>query len=110
MAAQTSQTITAGGITPTALTPSASDTVADSQFGPNGLIVRVITTTTATNFSVSDSGVTPQGNPGTVTPVNVPTTSVREFFVSRSAINLTTSNATLNFSATSGVTYELKRV
>lgn len=109
MGAQQSQVITAGGITPAALTPSASDTVADSQFGPNGVIVRVITTTTATNFSVSDSGVTPLGNAGTVTPITVPTGSVREFFVPRSAINLTTSNATLNFSATTGVTYELKR-
>lgn len=109
MTLQVSQQPTAAGITPAALTPAASDTIAEGSFGPTGVVVRITTTSTTTNFSASDPTTTGLGNPGTVTPVNVPTASTRKFFVPRSAINPNTGMATVNFSATTGVTYELDR-
>lgn len=109
MALQVSQTPTTAGITPTPITPSATDTVAESSFGSDGLVIRITTTSTLTNFSVSDPSLTANGNPGTVTPVSVPSGATRKFFIPRSAINPNTGVATLNFSATTGVTYELDR-
>lgn len=109
MALQASQSIVTTGTTPTPITPTASDTIADSSFGPNGVAMRVITTGTATNVAVLDPGVTTQGNPGTVTPVAAPATGVRMVFIPRSAIN-SSSVATVTFSgALTGVTYELYR-
>jgi hypothetical protein len=105
---QVSQSPTSVGITPSALTPQTTDTVAEASFGPNGLVARVTTTSTATNFSVSDPTLTSLGNAGTVTPVTIPTASSRKFFIPRTAIN-SSGVATLNFSAVSGVTYELDR-
>ena len=111
MTAQVSQSIVAAGTTPSALTPQATDTIASQYFGPNGLIARVITTGTATNVSVLDPGATPQGNPGTVTPVACPSTGTRMIYIPRSAINPATDNASLTFSgALTGVTYELYRI
>jgi hypothetical protein len=110
MTAQVSQQPTAAGITPTALTPASTDTVLDGQFGPAGVYVRITTTSTLTNFSVSDPTTSGLGNAGTVTPVSVPSGSTRKFFVPRAAISLANGYATFNFSATTGVTYELDRV
>ena len=79
-------------------------------FGPTGVVMRVITTGTATNVAVLDPGVTPGlGNPGTVTPVACPATGVRKILIPRSAIN-SSGVATVTFSgALTGVTYELDR-
>lgn len=108
MALQPSQTVTQAGITPAPFTPTASDTVNESSFGSNGIVVRITTTSTATNFSVTDPTTTGLGNAGTVTPTNVPTASVREFYVPRAALNQS-GVATLNFSAQTGVSVEVKR-
>lgn len=111
MAAVSTQSIVRTGTTPSAITPSASDTIADSQFGPNGVAMRVITTGTATNVSVLDPGFTAIGNAGTVVVVAAPSTGVRMILVSRAAIDPATSNATVTFSgALTGVTYELYRI
>lgn len=109
MALQASQSVVTTGTTPSAITPTASDTVADSSFGPAGVYARVITTGTAVNVSVSDPNFTPQGNAGTVTPVACPSTGVRMILVPRAAISGSTGLATLLFSTTTGVTYELYR-
>ncbi|GIF08657.1 hypothetical protein [Actinoplanes siamensis] len=109
MTLQVSQTVSAGGITPAPLTPAASDTVAEGSFGPTGVVVRITTTSTPTNFSVSDPTTTGLGNTGTVTPVTIPSGATRKFYIPRAAINPNTQVATLNFSATTGVTYELDR-
>lgn len=110
MTLQVSQSVVAAGTTPSALTPAASDTIAAGSFGPNGLFARVITTGTATNVAVLDPNFTPQGNPGTVTPVAAPSTGVRMVYIPRSAINPATGLATVTFSgALTGVTYELYR-
>ncbi len=110
MALQASQSVVTTGTTPSAITPSASDTIAESSFGPTGVIMRVITTGTATTSTVADPGVTPSNNPGTVTGVTNPATGVRMVLIPRSAINPSTSVATVTFSgALTGVTYELYR-
>lgn len=111
MAAVSSQSIVITGTTPSAITPSASDTIASGQFGANGCVMRVITTGTATNVAILDPGRTAQGNPGTVTAVAAPATGVRMVFVPASAVDPATGNATVTFSgALTGVTYELYRI
>ncbi|MDT4991420.1 MAG: hypothetical protein QOH97_1312 [Actinoplanes sp.] len=111
MALQASQSVVTTGITPAAITPSASDTIAAASFGVQGVLIRVITTGTATNVAVLDPNVTAQGNPGTVTPLAAPATGVREMLIPLSAVNSSTGVATVTFSgALTGVTYELKRI
>jgi hypothetical protein len=110
MALQAAQSVVITGTTPAAITPTASDTFAESSFGQAGMHLRVITTGTATNVAILDPNPTQQGNPGTVTPVAAPATGVRMIFVPRSAINGSTGVATVTFSgALTGVTYELYR-
>lgn len=110
MALQASQSVVTTGTTPVAITPTASDTIAASSFGVNGVLMRVITTGTSTNVSVLDPGATPSSNPGTVTPVAAPSTGVRMILIPLSAINPSTGLATVTFSgALTGVTYELYR-
>lgn len=112
MTAQVTQSISNGVLTtPSPLTPAASDTFARSQFGPNGIRIRVITTGTATNVTVSDPGTTTLGNTGTPPTLACPTSGARETLIPLSAINTATDNATVNFSgALTGVTYEAYRV
>ena len=110
MALQASQSVVITGTTPSAITPSASDTIAEASFGPAGVYMRVITTGTSTNVAVLDPGTTPQGNPGTVTAIAAPATGIRMVLVPRSAISPSTGVATVTFSgALTGVTYELYR-
>jgi hypothetical protein len=111
MALQAAQTVVTTGITPAALTPSASETIAASDIVPGGgCIIRVITTGTATNVSVQDPNLTAQGNAGTVVPVACPATGVREILIPVSAVNNSTGVATILFSgALTGVTYEIKK-
>jgi hypothetical protein len=111
MAAVSSQSIVTTGTTPSAITPSASDTIASGQFGANGCIMRVITTGTATNVAVLDPGFTDLGNPGTVTAVAAPATGIRMIYIGSYAVNPNTGVATVTFSgALTGVTYELYRI
>lgn len=111
MAALTSQSIVAGATTPTAFSPSASDTILEGQFGPNGLAYRVITTGTTTNVTISDPGASAMGNPGTAAVLAMPATGVRMIFISRAAINPATGSAALAHSgALTGVTAELYRI
>jgi hypothetical protein len=110
MALQASQSIVAAGTTPSAITPTASDTIASSSFGDQGVIMRVITTGTSTNVAIQDPGTTGLGNAGTVTPVAAPSTGVRMILIPRAAISPATGLATVTFSgALTGVTYELYR-
>lgn len=110
MTAQVSQNVVVAGTTPAALTPAATDTISEAQFGPNGLYARVITTGTATTVATVDPGKTSLGNAGTSSSVTCPATGVRMIFVPRAAVDPATGNATLTFSgALTGVTYELYR-
>lgn len=110
MALQATQNIVTTGTTPSALTPSASETIDQGSFGPTGVIARIITTGTTTNVTTSDPGTTALGNAGTPAVLAAPATGVRMLLVPRAAINNTTGVATLLFSgALTGVTYELYR-
>ncbi len=111
MAAVSSQSLPAGALTtPSAITPSASDTIAEAQMGPNGCLMRVITTGTATNVSITDPGFSPMGNAGTSASLAAPATGSRMLPIPRSALN-SSGVATVTFSgALTGVTYELYRV
>lgn len=110
MALRSAQSVLQAGTTPTAYTPAASDTIAVSDFGPNGAFLRVITTGTATTVSVQDPNTTALGNPGTVTGVVAPSTGVRMILIPSSAVSSSTGLATVLFSgALTGVTAELYR-
>lgn len=110
MTAQVSQSVVPTGTTPTPLTPAATDTILEQYFGPNGLHMHVVTTSTLTNVSVLDPGRTGSNNPGTVTPVACPTAARRVIPIPRTAIDPATGYASVAFSAQTGVTYELYRV
>jgi hypothetical protein len=58
---------------------------------------------------VLDPNVTSLGNPGTVTAIALGTAVTRKLLIPVSAINPATGLASVTFSATSGVTYELDR-
>lgn len=110
MALRTAQSVVTTGTTPSAFTPSASDTIASSDFGAEGCILRVITTGTSTNVAVLDPGFSPLSNPGTVTAVAAPATGVRMILIPTGAVNSSTGVATVTFSgALTGVTCELYR-
>jgi hypothetical protein len=112
MAAVTTQSVSNGALTtPSAITPAASDTIARAQFGPNGVLGRVITTGTATTLTLTDPTTTGLGNAGTLPSQTAPSTGSRMFYVPLAAINPATGVATLNWSgALTGVTYELYRI
>jgi hypothetical protein len=101
------QSVLQAGTTPSAQTPSASDTIAAGSFGAYGVIVRVITTGTLSNISVLDPTTTQLGNAGTVVALAAPATGSRMLFIPRAAINPSTGVATLNSSSQTGLTYEL---
>lgn len=112
MALVTSVSVPSGALTtPVPITPNASDTIAETSFGPNGCLLRVITTGTLTNVSVTDPGSTPLGNAGTSASLASPATGSRMLLIPRSAIAAATQLATVTFSgALTGVTYELYRI
>lgn len=116
MTLQASQTITGPGglsalITPTPLTPAATDTIDQSSFGPNGLIMFVVTTGTTTDVTIAEPGVTPEGYAGTVPTLTGTATGHRAMLIPRAAINPATGLATITFSgARTGVSYYLLRV
>lgn len=112
MTAQSTQSVVNGALTtPTPLTPASVDTIARAQFGPTGVLIRIITTGTATTLTVSDPTTTGLGNVGTLASQTAPATGSRMAFIPLAAINPATDTATLNWSgALTGVTYEAYRI
>lgn len=112
MTAQVTQSVANGALTtPSALTPAATDTIDRSQFGPTGVLIRIITTGTATTLTVSDPTTTGLGNAGTLASQTAPATGNRMAFIPLAAISPSANTATLNWSGTlTGVTYEAYRV
>jgi hypothetical protein len=112
MTAQNSQSSSNGALTATvALTPAAADTFLRSQFGPNGLLIRLITTGTATTLTVTDPTTTALGNVATLASLTASATGTAYTTIPLAAINQATDMATLNFSgARTGVTYEAVRI
>jgi hypothetical protein len=110
MALYTVQAATTTGMTPTQITPTASDTISGSDITSRGVVLRVTTTGTATNVAVLDPTLSDLGNAGTVVPVACPATGVRYIFVSPFAVNNSTGLATVTYSgALTGVTVEAMR-
>jgi hypothetical protein len=108
VALQVSQTPTTVAAAPVPITPAASDTIAASSAGSQGVYIRVITTGTATDVGVADPNSTVQGNPGTVTAQTMPATGVRHWLIPLAAFNGGTCTVTFS-GARTGVTYELYR-
>jgi hypothetical protein len=110
MTLQTPQSITTTAAAPVPITPTASDTVPAGSFGPNGVLMRVITTGTTTNVTVLDPGFSPMSNAGTAFVQAMPATGVRNILIPAGAIN-SSGVATVTFSgALTGITYELYRI
>lgn len=110
MALYTIQAVTATGTTPAVITPTASDTISGSDISSRGVILRVITTGTATNVQVVDPTLTDLGNAYSPVPVACPATGIRMIFVAPLAVNPSTGLATVTFSgALTGVTVEAYR-
>jgi len=110
VALYTIQAVVAAGTTPAVITPTASDTISVSDLTNRGVILRVITTGTATNVQVVDPTLTDLGNAYNPTPVACPATGVRMIYVSPLAVNQATGLATVTFSgALTGVTVEAYR-
>lgn len=112
MAVVTTQSISNGALTtPSPVTPGATDTIARGQFGANGVLVRIITTGTATTLTVSDPTTTGLGNVGTLASQVAPATGVRMAYIPITAISPSADTATLNYSgALTGVTCEYYRI
>ena len=115
MTLQVSQSVnppSAGSLTtPSALTPAASDTISQDSFGPNGLILFVVTTGTQTDLTVADPTLTDMNYAGTVPTLTGTATGHRAVFIPRQAVNPSTGVATVTFSgARTGVSYYLLKV
>lgn len=111
MAALTSVSITQTGGTPAPVAVSASDTIAATQFGSTGCILRVINAGgSPDSVGVTDPNLTSIGGTGTVAAVSVPaTTGIRMILIPVGAINQATQVATVTHSFTTTVTCELYR-
>jgi hypothetical protein len=109
MALQSAQSLTTTAAAPVPLTPSASETISATSFGPNGCYIRVITTGTTTTVTTLDPGLTPSTNPGAPVGQVMPATGTRQWLIPNSAIG-SSLVATVTFSSITGVTYELTRV
>ena len=113
MANPTVLAITQAGVAPSAVTPGSTITISAADIGTRGVILRVITSGTATNVTVDDPGPTPMGNAGDTsdTAVAIGSTGSKMILVPPSAVDHTADPpvATVAFSATSGVTVEAYR-
>lgn len=110
MALLTAQSIVAAGTTPSAITPSASDTISASDIGERGCVLRVITTGTASNITIQDPGTTALGNAGTEVAIAAPATGARMVLIPKAAVDAATGLATVTSSSQTGMTYELYRL
>jgi hypothetical protein len=113
MAALTAVSITTAGNTPAPVAVASADTIAASQFGSNGCVMRVINAGgSPDNVTVTDPNLSALGNSVTApTAVSVPaTTGIRMIFIPLAAINPATQLATVNHSFTTTVTCEVYRI
>lgn len=108
MTLNAASTVVLTGTTSAPFTATTSDTVGSSDVIPGGgAVIRVVTTGTVTNVSILDPNVTAQGNAGTVVAVVTQATGSKYILIPVSAVNPSTGVATVNFSTTTGVTYDL---
>jgi hypothetical protein len=111
MAAITPSTVSVTGLLAAPAAVTASDTISGDLVPVGGLIYRVINGGgSPDNVSVSDGGVTPAGNVGTVTPVAVTNATTKTILITQNHINRSTNLVTITHSFITSVTYELQRV
>ena len=108
MAALTPTRPTAAGVAWSPQAVSSSDTISSSVLGSRGAIL-VVTNGGGSDDSVevSDSGLTPAGNPADTTPVNVAAGTSVAIRISPRAVDPSTGVVTVTHSQTSDVTYVL---
>jgi hypothetical protein len=95
------------GTTITPTTPTVSDTISIALLGDAGCNLRVQTTGTLSNLTISDAGITPAGSATTATPVAMSATQIKTIYISPKRADLTTGLVTVTASSITGMTYEL---
>ena len=85
---------------------SASDTLTQAQVGATGINLRIQTTGTGSNVTISDGGATPVSNPGTPSAIVMAATQVRYAYISPAQVNLGTGLVTITSTSQTGLTYE----
>lgn len=107
MAALTLITPVGTGTTVTATTPTASDTISTAVLGDQGCNLRVQTTGTLSNLTISDAGLTPAGSATTASAIAMSATQIKSIFISPKRADLTTGLVTITSSSQAGMSYEL---
>lgn len=111
MAALTSSSVTIAGLLAAPLAVAASDTIAEAQFGANGVYLRVINGGGSPDVvTITDPNTTVIGSAATNPTVSVTNATTKTIYIPRAAINPATGLATVAHSFTTSVTYELQRV
>lgn len=111
MAALTSTALTLAGVAASAAAVASSDTIAEAQFGANGVILRVINGGGSPDtVTITDPNTTALGSAATNPTVSVTNGTTKVILIPRSAINPSTLLATVAHSFTTSVTYELYRI
>lgn len=111
MALITPSTVGTTGLLAAPAAVSASDTISGDLVPAAGLLYRVINAGASPDtVTVSDGGLTPAGNAGTVTGVTVTNATTKTILIIQANINRTTNLVTIAHSFTTTVTYELQRV
>lgn len=108
MALLTATQPTAAGVAWTPAAVSASDTISASSLGSLGAYLVIINGGgSPDNVTVSDSSLTPAGNPATTTPNAVTNATTEVMYISPRAVNPSTGVVTVTHSFTTSVTYVL---
>lgn len=111
MAALTSTALTFAGVAASPAAVSASDTIADGQFGATGVILRVINGGGSPDtVTIADPNTTALGSAATNPTVSVTNGTTKLILIPKTAVNPSTGNCTVTHSFTTSVTYELYRV
>jgi hypothetical protein len=95
------------GTVVTALTPTASDTISTGVLGDQGCNLRIQTTGTSSNITISDAGSTPAGNATTATAITQTATQIRMVYISPKRADATGVVTITASGALTGMTYEL---
>lgn len=107
MAALTLFNPTTTGTVVTPANASASDTIAQAVLGASGVNLRIATSGTTSNVSISDASLTPGGsNAATITPIAMSATQVRVVFISPAQC-APGGNVTITSTSQTGLTYEV---
>lgn len=99
---------TAAGTVVSPTTPTASDTISITLLGEAGCNLRVQTTGTLSNLTISDAGQTPAANTPAPTAISMSATQIRDIYISPKRADLVTGLVTITSSSQAGMTYELR--